>query len=295
MNKILALALLFSLTTACTKNSQNNQEEKPDISFNAGFGVFTGSGDFGVIGPKDSKILTVKITNTGDAPLSGPAQIDNNKFSIIYQSGCTSINPGKVCTLKLSFSASGKNLGVHTANFNLDTAYLALTAEIVDPNINQTASVSFSANPLDFGTIKDNESLIKNLIITNTGVVNIQNQAVTVGPLYNKIYDTCSNKRILPTKTCLVKLQLVGTGKNGAINETLNFAGQPMSVVGVVVNSQGPSVVANPDVKFLINNVEASNYDYGSLSGKESKQVIIYAKNFGNNTSEASIANTLGE
>lgn len=283
---LLYFLISSSLLVGCSQQSEQKQsEESPVITLNAGVGVVTGSGDFGTLSPTGSKTLSIKIANTGDEALVGPPQIDNSNFSIVYQNGCTSIAPGKYCQLKLNFSAKGKASGPHLANLNLDSAFLALSATIVDPNENVAESVAFSANPLDFGSITDKQSLVKNLTITNTGVKSI-NQVVTVGPLYSVSYDNCSNKAVAPGKSCMLKISLSGSGKAGAVNETLSYAGQVIPIISVVEPSQGSSGLGSPNIKFLVSNLETVSHSFGTLSGNLSKQVIIYAKNTGTKASE---------
>jgi hypothetical protein len=293
MKHILLTIVLFSFLTGCTNQNSNEKSEQPDISLNAGFGVVTGSGDFGSMGPKESKILSIRITNTGDAPLVGPPSIDNSNFSIIYQVGCASISPGKRCDLKISFSGAGKAFQSYSGNLNLDSAFLALSATVVDPNPSQTSSVTYSSTPLDFGTITDKQSSIKTLVVTNSGTTTIQNQVVTLGPLYSILSDNCSNKNILPNKTCQVRISLNGMGKSGAINETLGFAGQNLLVIGQVVSSSGSSSLGSPNVQLLIDNTVATNADFGTMSGNQSKQIIVVAKNNGTKASDASISQLL--
>jgi hypothetical protein len=79
----------------------------------------------------------------------------------------------------------------------------------------------------------------------------------------------------------------------GIINDVLNFAGQGLLISGLVVNSQGNSILDNPDVKFLINNSQVTNGDFGILTSSEVKQLVVYAKNFGANTSDNSVASLL--
>lgn len=276
MIKLITTTLLIAILSGCTQqNNKNENQDNPDISLNAGVGVVIGSGDFGQLGPKDSKILTIKITNTGDAALQGPPQIDNANFSIVYQSGCASVLPTKSCTLKISFSASGKAFQVYNANLNLDSAFLALSAEVVDPNPTQTASVSFSIDPVDFGTITDKQVVVKTITVKNTGTTAI-NQAVSIpaGSGFSLSYDTCSNKSIGPNKTCTLKVNMNGAGLSGALEADLSY-GELLTLSGQVVSSSGSSSLGSPDVKLLIDNLASTAYDFGTLSGTQSKQVII--------------------
>jgi hypothetical protein len=293
MNKFIIITFLVLSMVGCSKNNENN--EQPDISLNAGVGVVTGSGDFGSMGPKDSKILSVRITNSGDAPLVGPPSIDNNNFSIIYQSGCASIAPGRRCDLKISFNAVGKPFQTFNGNLNLDSAFLALSATILDPNPSQVYSVSFSPiSPLNFGTITDKQSIIKTLIIRNTGTTTIENQAVVLQTTnYSILSDSCSNKIIAPNRTCTLRISLNGTGKSGPINDLLSFGGPNIQLNGIVVSSSGASELGSPNVQLLVDNAVSTSADFGSLEGNQSKQIIVVAKNNGNKASDASVAQLL--
>lgn len=285
---------MTSLFTACSDKSNNSKQvdnDKPDVELFAGVGVVTGVGEFGELSPTQSKTLTFKITNTGDAALMGPPSIDQAGFDIIYQSGCAEIAPKKVCNLKVNFNAKGKLVQEYNANLNLDSAFVALHASIVDPNATATASASFSAGTaLDFGTITDKQSLVKNITITNSGTVTI-NEPVTLGTSFSLSFDTCSNKAILPGKTCSLKVSLVGSGKSGALNETLTYANSVLNLTAQVNSSQGTSSSGSPVITFLNGTTDAGGLvDFATLTGNQSKQIILNIKNTGNANTVSSTA-----
>lgn len=283
MKKIFILFILFLV--GCTNKSEHSE---PQIVLNAGVGVVSGTGDFGQLGKNDSKIISVKINNIGDQDLIGPPIIDNNNFSIIYQSGCNIIKPEKSCILKISFSSQNKSYQIHTANLNLDTAFLQLSGEVLNPNPNQTIEASFSVSSLDFGTITDKQSSLKSVIITNTGNTDIENQVVSVatGNLFNIVSDGCSNRKMKPLQKCVLRISFIGAGKAGLINETLSFGGASLPISGTVVSYIGTSVLGSPDVKLLVNNNIQSSYGLGTIAGTQSKLVTVIAKNLGNKASQ---------
>lgn len=294
MNKIIALLVMTTFLSACSDKSNNSKQvdnEQPDVELFAGVGVVTGLGEFGELSPTQSKTLTFKITNTGDAPLMGPPSIDQAGFDIIYQSGCAEIAPKKVCNLKVNFNAKGKLVQEYNANLNLDSAFVALHASIVDPNASATASATFSSGAtLDFGTITDKQSLVKTITVTNSGTVTI-NEPVTLGSSFSMSFDTCSNKAILPGRTCSVKVSLVGAGKSGALNETLTFANSILNLTAQVNSSQGATSSGSPIVTFLNGTTDAAGLiDFATLTGNQSKQIIVNIKNTGTANTVSSTA-----
>lgn len=300
MNKVAVLALSTIILASCTQKKVevvNPSQPEEVISYNAGVGIFTGSGDFGEVKKTDSKVLTLKITNTGDAPLQGPPSIDNANFAIIYQNGCATVAPNKACTVKVSFDAKGKATGEsYEANFNLDSAFIALAASIpADITPPAQESIDFLSGSAvitsqDFGETAQNKNILKTISIKNKGSLPISSTAALSGSTAFSIsYDACSGKSIAKNSSCIMKVNFASGALSGEIIGSLIYNGKSLSLVGNV--SAPAEVVSGPpltpgapyfQVVALVNNVEQTEIVGGALSGSESKQIIINFKNLGN-------------
>lgn len=300
---ILGLATLF-LLTSCSQDKASEKLKDQVIEIRAGVGIVTGSGDFGELGPKDSKVLTFKITNSGDAPLVGPPSIDNSDFQIIYQqSSCSSIAPKKYCSLKVAFDAKGKTPGQsYSANLNLDSAFVALTGSVQAPApiaqapegeellpIPKYMSGSAEISSLDFGAITAKQSVLKSFTIKNMGALTTNSAVSLSNSNFSISYDTCSNKPLAPGKSCSLKVSLSGAGKSGDVASSLIYEGVSLSLIGNVTAPSTPSGEgssgAMANVVFLYEGeqlVSPPSINAGNLVGNDAKQLIVYAKNIGN-------------
>lgn len=306
MNKLFFLLGLMALVSCSQKKEDVITQVKPEevISYNAGVGIFTGSGDFGEVKKTDAKVLTLKITNSGDAPLQGPPSIDNTNFSIIYQNGCASVAPTKACTVKVTFDAKGKPTGQeYEANFNLDSAFIALSASIAaDITPPAEESVDFLSGSAvislqDFGETAQNKNILKTISIKNKGSLPISSTVALSGSsAYSISYDACSGKSIAKNSSCIMKVNFASGTLSGAITGSLTYNGKSLSLSGTVTppvaTSGSPSIPGTPyyQIAALVNNTEQTSIDGGVLRGSESKQIIINLKNLGNTTSPSASA-----
>lgn len=61
-----------------------------------------------------------------------------------------------------------------------------------------------------------------------------------------------------------------------------------------MVSSTGSSSLGSPNVQLLVNNIVSTSADFGTLTGNQSKQIIVVAKNNGDAASESSVSQLLG-
>lgn len=292
----LLLPLFVLLLGACSQKNPEIKQEKI-LEFNAGVGVFTGSADFGVLKKTESKILTFKISNTGDASLIGPPSIDNSNFQIVYQqSSCGEIKPKQYCSLKVAFDAKGKATGQsYSANLNLDSAFISMTAQIeADQVITAESSIQYLINGssptiLDFGVIGQTQSSLKTIFIKNL-TSQVINSGVTISPEYSLRYDTCSNKALSKGGSCQLKVNLSGAGKNGTVLGSISYNGKSLDLTGEVTGVVAGEASGTPNVVGLHNNVETTVVEVGSLLASESKQIVLNFKNKGTSNTAAESA-----
>lgn len=301
--KTLLPILLLTLLVGCSQEKSTNQSERI-IELNAGVGVVTGAGEFGEIDSKDSKVLTFKINNTGDAPLIGPPAVDNQDFSIIYQqSSCASIAPKQSCLLKVLFDAKTKTQGQsYSANLNLDSAFVTLSGSVKAPIVETPEeSISFLSGSSEiteqnFGEILQNKSVIKTITIKNAGSTKTNSTVVITGSsAYVVAYDNCSGKDIKPKYSCQIKVAFNSGLLSGAESGSLSYNGKSISLLGSVLSTipagtEGGASEKYYEVVSLFGNLETASVDGGSLFSKESKQLVISFKNKGNSPSPISSA-----
>lgn len=313
---------LFLVGCTQSNNQSDTSSQEPVIELQAKSGVVTGVADFGEFLPTASaKLLTFKVLNDGDETLQGPPTLDNADFAISYHN-CATLAPKKSCQIKVSFNPKGRAAEVYTSNLNLDSVFVALTAEVLPLPGTTTSSSggsdgSSTGTPVaasqflmgstvitevDYGTITDKQSLLKTITVKNIGSIAL-NQAVTLADTkYTLSYDTCSNKTIAAGKTCSLKITLSGAGKSGNVDSSLTYAGGSLNLKAIVnapvASTGGTSGGTSGGGTSLSNMVylqgttllDPALADFGSFTVTQNKQLIINIKNTGTMANVASTA-----
>lgn len=85
--------------------------------------------------------------------------------------------------------------------------------------------------------------------------------------------------------TCQIKVSLSGAGKSGVVAGNLSYASLPLPLTGTVVTTvSGGSQQLASNVSFMQGTnvlAEPASYNFGSLSAKDSQQLILNIKNTG--------------
>lgn len=282
MKQILPVLLLLFLV-ACSKQPVPQISAPIDPNVDLVFDIDAESaGDmvnFGNLKANENKILAVQIKNTSNQTIQGPATLDQeNGFSIIYSNGCIEIPAKKSCLMKISFSALNKSNNTYTSNLNLGNFYLALQSTVL--NTPSSNNLEFSASSVNFGSINEKQSLSKTIQITNKGDSSV-NSIVSGITNYTLSHDLCSNKSILPGKSCSLKISLSGANKSGTVSENLSFGGFSLPLTGVVVSSVGTSVLGSPNIVFLYGAREITTEPIATLRTGRDNQINLYLKNIG--------------
>jgi len=146
--------------------------------------VSTTSVDFGTVALGSFSDQTVRITNTGTAPLIINRQFitagDSTQFSLA-RTAATTINPGLTDNIVVRFqptSSGGKRSGLRIQS----NASNEPTKDIVLVGIGAgTATITVSANALDFGTVNIGSSLEGEVIVRNSGtaVLSLSSQTIS--------------------------------------------------------------------------------------------------------------------
>lgn len=298
--KILLLALAtITLLSSCSQNSdqsKSNNNDESVIIFEAKSGILTGAADFGDfnVGSTTTKIVTFSLKNNGTETLMGPATIDDPSqgFSIAYTNCPMSLLKTKSCTIKVSFDPRNLLAGEKSANLNFDSVFINLSASVNAPVVTPSVSYLISSTvvtSLDFGQLTDKQSILKSITIKNTGATSITD-TVVVPSGYTLSYDMCSGKVINKGSSCNIKVSLSGAGKSGVIAGDVVYAGQTLSLSGEVISAATYSnvVILNSSGSVI------TNYNYGSLSGNNSSQLILNVKNTGTGTASLASATIPG-
>jgi hypothetical protein len=285
--KYLMTVLLLALS-ACSNQSEVVLDGEEVVTLELKSGIITGSTDFGTFEPTSSgKMITFQIKNSGTESLVGPGSLDNSNFSLIYQNCHAALGPKKSCTIKVNFDPKGKTAQVYTANLNLDSVFSALSATVNAPppelpNLQITSSGMIN-NSLDFGTLKDKQTVLKTLSVKNLGAM--VNSTVSVPPGYTISYDSCSGKNLNKNASCQIKVSLSAVGNSGLVTGDLAFAEHTVSLSGEVITvASGGNANYAPNLIFQGTGVssEPYTYSYGALEKQSSKQLIVTIKNIGN-------------
>lgn len=288
--KILTLLSCFVFLVGCGNENQktfNNPEPEVEVVLNAS--TISGATDFGVVNT-GSKILTIKVTNSGTDNITGPATISGSDFSLVYQSGCALILPKKFCTVKVSFDSKNKVPQVYESDLMIGSEIIPLTASIVAPEIPKETKPQFLVgstvlSTLDFGVISDKQSVLKTISIKNVGDL-ASTGTVIVSSNFVKTYDTCSGKSLLKNQSCSLKITLNGAGKSGAITGDIQYSTISLDLTAEVVapsttSSSSSGLVSN--IVFLKDNIvlDPLALNLNAKVGAEAEQNIIYIKNTG--------------
>lgn len=286
--KILSLGLLFLMAACSPSGKQASESEKPDLILESQGSIITGAANFGTFEALEnaSKVLTFKIINEGPHAITGAPSIDNAKFSLTYSNCPSTLAAGKNCNIKVAFSSKGLQPGEHTGNLNYDSVFVALSATINQAPVSETSSAVFNQtsgeiSSVDFGQISEKQNVLKTFTIKNNGTSPITSNLVINGG-YTLSYDACSNKTLNKNGTCTFKVSFSGAGKSGVIAGNLTYDGKSLPLTGEVVTSaSGGNSSMSPNVVFLNQNNLTSNFDFGIMSGTDSKQAIFNVKNTG--------------
>jgi hypothetical protein len=299
MKNIFILSLVL-LTAACTpqQNSKNQPADPTDqvVILEAKSGILSGTTDFGTYeeGATSTKLITFSLKNTGDEPLVGPAVIDDSTqgFSVSYSNCPASLAKTKSCTIKVVFNARNLSAGEKAANLNFDSVYVNMTATINAPVLTPSVDYLVSSavvTSLDYGQLTTSQSVLKTITVKNTGPVAI-NETVTIPSDFTVTYNTCSGRSLAKGASCSLKINLSGAGKSGVISGDVVYAGKTLALTGEVLS---PASFSN--VVMMNGSTQITSYDFGSLSGTASKQLILTIKNIGTGAAaaaSASLSNT---
>jgi hypothetical protein len=234
-NIVYALIFLISLS-ACTKNTPVTIPN-PTTNLSAQIGTTL---DLGEIGHKKSKLFTVKLENSSETDLEGPAQFTpESPFSLMSAYNCTRLKAKGSCLVKIYFNGSQSSAGNITEVLSINSQTLTLTLKVLPP---PAEALNFAmADEVNFGVVPVKNSIIKTLVIKNIGSQSATSQATLDLLAGSIVYDACSGKTIKPKSSCTIKiavnLKKANLAEGTPIIGTLNFGGKTVNLIGNGVTS----------------------------------------------------------
>lgn len=298
--KYISFLFLSLLISSCSQKEQNQIQPEENIiekEYELKSGTINPTTQLGDVAFEKSKLYSFSIVNNGNENLTGPAVVSGEGYSMLLQN-CALVKPKASCSTKVLFNGKNISSGIKQGKIILDTVEFNLEVNHLEnpaaPGGQIIESVSFSPSTLDFGSLQQKDSVLKNITITNTSTINL-NKTVTVSAPYQKLSDTCSGVDLQPKKNCIVKVFLAGNSvpAGGTVSGTLSY-GNLSSVVNLTANVISQATEnQNANVVVLYNNQQyssGSTIDLGILKRNLSFPLNIYFKNIGSYSSPLSIA-----
>lgn len=285
--KFIAIIALGLSILSCSKNDINlNKEDVLEFNLKSA-NISPDPLQIGDVEFQKNKLMTFIIENNGDEILEGPVGIVGDGYSILNQIGCEYIKVKNTCIVKVFFNGKNLNAGIKNANLALnENVSFNLSLNMKEEKIeNLEESISVSTEILDFGTLTQKQSVLKNVIITNTSKKTL-NKEITISSPWTIASDGCSNKNLAPKKTCVVKVLLSGssTPDGGNISGVLSY-GLLSPTVELLANIQTENQTGQlGNVIALYNNIEVTEQNPANLGDiKQGGTVIIniFLKNIG--------------
>lgn len=214
------------------------------VEFRIGSTVIT-SQNFGNLQGTQSVQKTIYIKNTSSKAQNLPASISTPDFNFIYDS-CSNKNvgAGASCLVKINFSAEGKS-GPISSSLMYGTSSLPLTATVNSSDMGNVeyASESIIVESINYGDVTPGTSILKTVVIKNTGLAPVNFPVNLTGSGYVKIYDMCSNRNIAPQGKCIVKINYLIPPTPGENLGNLSYNGIDLPLLSnvVVENIEAPA------------------------------------------------------
>lgn len=277
---ILILLTVFGCTKENSKNSNSqpkNQEIQwliPDIEAD--------EIDFGIVSENNNKLVTIHVVNKTESVIPGaPSILGDSSFKLAY-TNCQDLAPQKNCIVKVVFSSVDNTLLNRSANivFGPYTNLMFAGTELLTDGTVQFYTGTTPINSLNLGVLNYNQQILKTIKIVNRGNVTTNESVVLSGSSFNLSYDNCSNRPLLPTKSCMIKIYVSGRGLSGVINETVSYGEQELDLHIEVNNFE--TLRVDSDIKlFYQQQILGGILDVGTLNLNVGKILYLDYKNVG--------------
>ncbi|MCH9719856.1 MAG: choice-of-anchor D domain-containing protein [Actinomycetia bacterium] len=207
--------------------------------------------DFGSVAVGDSASKKLRVTNSGDAPISiGRIKVFGDVSEFIAEGpGCKvkTLLPGKSCTVPVRFSPS------ETGPRHADVRVLSDSASSPDwlAVVGEGVQATISADPVDFGTVDVGSVATRNLRLDNIGDGSLavkKAEVVDDADEFDVANDgDCTDRRVKPGSSCVIKVRYFprGDGSSAAVVKlTSNTGGSPNLVA---LAGTGQTLTINDD------------------------------------------------
>lgn len=285
---ILVGSLLFVL--GCSQQNAQVEKKEESIESLATFtDISTTPEDFGEVSGAVTKIFTFR--NDGDTAGNAAPQISGQGFSIILHN-CSSVNPGRICTVRVNFNPKGLSSGVYPATLSVQGDSKDLSATYAPPTTSATLEVRSSGSlvsEMDFGILSGNQSAVKIFRVQNTGNASSSSLTTNLSSTdYSFLINSCQGKILAPSATCEIRVQFSSSGKS---TQTYN-ASLVINSLSVALTAQvtSPTPSGSALVKFFEGTTEISSpFSLGSTQGGSLTKTLVI-KNVGTSATGISSA-----
>lgn len=220
---------IFIFLVGCTKESSKQvSNDFQQIPLEA-----QGSGEFGTVNYGEIKIKSFTFKNNEPQSVAVAPVLEglhSADFSIGLTLGCSQIETGKSCLVKVVFNSDKKTAGSYNANLKVGDNSYPLSAQIASvPSVKYELSLNTQKveNTLSLPNIVTNELRIYSLKLKNNSPIIANAGTLTsTNSFYNLMANSCINKLLKPSESCYAKLVIKGDDSNEVKSTTLNFDGK---------------------------------------------------------------------
>lgn len=195
--------------------------------------------NFGPVNVGGNATYTVKVKNTGTAPLnisSAPSMSGSSAYTVSATTCSGSIAVGANCTATVRFAPTAAP--EVTASLNVTTS--AGTSSVSFRGTGIAPSASFVAvSNYDFGTVNVSQSTTKNFTLTNTGGVTLSNLTSAITNPAITIQSTTCGTTIAAAASCGVVLKYAPTAVGTIAANSVSFKLTAFTAGDVTVNPAG--------------------------------------------------------
>jgi hypothetical protein len=286
---ILVLGIISFFLNSCVDkhNSPSVSTSETDQVWVVGEGQVNGDLAFGLV-TQNSKLLTVTIKNEGVSVVLGPVVV-SGPFAVVYQNGCELVLPNKTCSVKIAFNPAEKTSGEYLGAINLGSYTGSISAVVGSVLSDESLQVTVNSMPVDnvltFGNLNYKESVIKTLLVKNTGLTPVPVPVATTGS-FSVVYNNCAT--LNPKNSCTVKVILSGAGKSGEVSGSIQIGASRNISVQAEVLGQIESQIQNSQIRYFLSAsdyLEGSIVDLGTVNLYSKQTPNLLVKNTGTDSS----------
>lgn len=265
---MLKYAFLGLLLLGCSKSPESPQQNQVNsLQIQA-----QGDGNFGQVSYGDIKSKSFVFTNNEEQVLSLNPQVSSTDFLLGLTLGCSQVEPGKSCLVKILFNSQGKLAGTYNSELLLGTLSFPLSATIASvPEVQYDFYLNRQKinSSHDLGSLVTGQVSIYNLkIVNNSPMMGDSSSLTSSSSFYSLIYNNCQNISLKPSESCQAKLYIKGDNVSEIKNTNLIFGS---AQVGLNLQNQAQEAT----VLFEASSPEVEIGDFYNSGEKIIKALIL--------------------